>query len=82
MVQHLLKYTTGLEEVSRFDKACQKIIDKILHIAVRSMQYRKQDKVSFEIDFQQSIRSDVFVDICHGFLPKPLVDLFPGCVCV
>ena len=77
---NLLKYTTIPEEVSRFDKACQTIMDKILHIAVRSMQYRKQGKVSFEVDFQLFICSYVFVNICHHFLPKPLVDVFPGCI--
>ena len=78
--KNLLKYTTGPEEVSKFDKAYQTIMDKILHTAVRSMQYRKQDKVLFEVDFQQFIRSDVFVNISHGFLHKPLVDVLPGCV--
>ena len=79
---NLLKYTMGPEEVSRFDKVCQNIMEKILHIAVRSMQmhYRKKDKVLFEVDSQQFICSDLFVGICHGFFPKPLVDLFPGCV--
>ena len=77
---YLLKFTTGLEEVARFDKACQKIMDKLLHIAVKSMQNRKKDSVSFEVDFQEFIRSDAFVDICRSFLPKSLVDLFPGCV--
>ena len=70
----------GLEEVARCDKACQKIMDKLLHIAVKSMQNRKKDNVSFEVDFQEFIRSDAFVDICRSFLPKSLVDLFPGCV--
>ena len=47
----LLIYSMTAKEVARFNETCWKTMDRIFHIAVRSMQNRKKDNTSFDFDF-------------------------------
>ena len=80
--RNLFEDVRSIEDVERFNIACQKIQAKILEITVKSMQQRNNDKVSFEYDLQEIHRSEVFAELCWNYLPGRLVESHSGCVMI
>jgi len=80
--ERLINDTIEPDELKQFDKACQRMQDKIFEITVKSFENRKKkDDTSYEYDLHQFHLSDDFDALCQA-LPCSLVDNRAGCVMI